>query len=142
MVLGDVVVEALEAALLVLAVVEPAAGVEEVVLLALAGPELALVPVAADDTLAVLIGASVLLAAALLVEAVLVVVAPPVVLPEPELLCPLLSRPTSVCNRLANSAASPPPMPSALVVPPSSVPGLLLPPAAQAPALVLLVEGT
>jgi hypothetical protein len=141
-VLADVVVEALEAALLVLAVVEPEAGVEEVVLLALAGRELALLPVAADDTLAVLIGASVLLASAPPVEAVLVVAVPPVVLPEPELLCPVLSRPISVCNRLANSAASPPPIPSAAVVPPSPVLGLLLLPGAQAPALVLLVEGT
>jgi hypothetical protein len=148
-VLGDVVVEALEAELLVLAAVEPEAGVERVVPLALAEPELAPLPEAAEDTPTVLIGASVLLAAALLVDAALLAGAPlavvvlPVVPPEPALLCPLLSKPTSVCNRLANSAASPLPMPSLAVVPSLSVLAfLLLPLAAQAPALVLLVAGT
>ena len=51
------------------------------------------------------------------------------VLPVPELLWPLLSKPTRVCSRLANSAARPPPMPALLLAPlPSAVWLLLLEP--------------
>ena len=106
MVLGDVVVAALEAALLVLADVEAAAGVEE--LLPLVEPELALLPEVADETVRVLIGANVLLAAAVPPEVALEVLLAVLGAPDSELLWPVLSNPTSVCSRLANSAASPP----------------------------------
>jgi hypothetical protein len=106
-VLADVVVEALEAAVLVLAAVEAEAGVDVV---------LVLVPEAAEGTLTVLTGARVLLAAVVLAELAGAVVLA-LVLPVPELLWPLLSKPTRVCSRLANSAARPPPMPALLLEP-------------------------
>jgi hypothetical protein len=109
-VLGDVVVEALEAALLVPADVEAEAGVEGVLPLVLAAAELALLPEAAEATLMVLMGAKVLLGAALPSEVALEALLVRLALPDSELLWPVLSNPTSVCSRLANNAARPPPL--------------------------------
>jgi hypothetical protein len=108
-VLADVVVAALEAALLVLADVEAEAGVAGVLLAALVAAELALLPAAAEATLTVLMGAKVLPAAAPSPEVALEVLLAVLELSASALLWPLPSKPTSVCSRLANSAARPPP---------------------------------
>jgi hypothetical protein len=141
-VLGDVVVAALEAELLVLAAVEAEAeaGVEGVLPLAPVVPEFVLPAEAADDTVTVLIGARVLLASALPVEAALEFALPDAGLPESERLCAPPSNPTKVCSRLANSAARPLPMPALPLAPLLSVLWLvLLPLDAFEPELVLLV---
>lgn len=111
----DVVVDAPEPAVAVLAAAEVAADAEVLLLEVLVTPALALLPEAAAATVTVLSGASVLLAAELVaaVDAGVVVLLADAA--EPVLLAPLLwlslSRPTRVCNRLANRAARPAPMP-------------------------------
>lgn len=118
----DVVVDALAPAVPVLAAAEVVAGADVLLLGVLVTPVFALLPAAAAATVTVLSGASVLLAAELVaaVDAGVVVLladAAELALLGAALLWLSLSRPTRVCNRLANRAARPAPMPSLPLLP-------------------------